>query len=161
VQKIKLSKGEFALVDDKDFEWLNKYKWFAVKFKNSLYAKRNDWSSGKNKPIWMHREILKKHGIDIQGKIIDHKDRNGLNNQSENLRLSTSSENHQNWHRIKGKSKYKGVYWHKQRNKWCASIMLRYKHISLGLFESEKLAAVAYNIGALIYFGQFAHLNDF
>ena len=28
MDKIKLSKGKFALIDSKDFEWLNQFKWF-------------------------------------------------------------------------------------------------------------------------------------
>lgn len=95
-------------------------------------------------------------------RYIDHKDGNRLNNCIENLREATSSQNNAN--RVKcahgHTSKYKGVYWHKQRKKWHVQLSLNGKNISNGLYHSEEEAALAYNKKALEIHGEFAKLND-
>ena len=44
--------------------------------------------------------------------------------------------------------------------KWLASIIINREIITLGRFEKEKDAAVAYNIKALELFGEFARINE-
>ena len=53
--------------------------------------------------------------------------------------------------RVDCKSGYKGVSWHKQRNRWTARIMADNKYIHLGLFENVIDAAESYNIAAKKY----------
>jgi uncharacterized protein YdcH (DUF465 family) len=95
--------------------------------------------------ILFHRLVYQMNNLDedITNFEIDHKDSNKSNNDINNLRLATSSQNNQNRTPC-GKSKYIGVYWHKQRQKWCA----RYndstrKHI--GYYTTEIDAARAYD----------------
>lgn len=91
---------------------------------------------------------------------LDHKDGNRLNNQIDNLRTATSSQNNANRVKKSGAtSTYKGVYWHKQRRKWHVQLSLNKKSISCGLFESEEEAALAYNLKALELHGEFTKLN--
>lgn len=40
MRKIPLTQGKFALVDDADFDWLNQWKWYALKTKTTFYAVR-------------------------------------------------------------------------------------------------------------------------
>ena len=57
-------------------------------------------------------------------------------------------------------SKYKGVSFHKRQNKWQSQIMVNKKHINIGTFYHEIIAALAYNIKAQELFGEYANLND-
>ncbi|HEG2205539.1 TPA: hypothetical protein SCS57_002024 [Enterobacter cloacae] len=56
-------------------------------------------------------------------------------------------------------SKYKGVFWRKDRSKWKAIIKCNGKSHHIGLYDCEEDAALAYNKSALEYFGSHAHLN--
>jgi len=70
--------------------------------------------------------------------IVDHIDRNSLNNNIENLREVTHSENVRNSKKARrGSSIYKGVSWQKQAKKWIAYFFINNKLNYLGLFENE------------------------
>ena len=153
---------KFAIVDDADYEWLNQFKWSCVRSKSgTYYAVRNNTSNNKEgQNILMHREILGLSHKD--GKITDHIDRNGLNNQRSNLRTCTATQNQQNQRprQAKGESsKFKGVFWRKAREVWVAQIKVNKKRRFLGYFDSEIEAAEAYNRAAIEYFREFAVLN--
>lgn len=72
---------------------------------------------------------------------INHIDKNSLNNYVENLEWVTARENC--CHRsatIKKSSKYTGVSYSKQYNKWKAAIYYKGKDIFLGKYTTEKAA---------------------
>jgi hypothetical protein len=52
-----------------------------------------------------------------------------------------------------------GLSWHNTRNKWHARIKINGKHVSLGLYDIEEDAAIAYDCAAIGYFGDYALLN--
>ena len=86
----------------------------------------------------VHRMIWIYHNGAIEDKyIIDHKDRNKSNNKIENLRKVTKQENSFN-------SNAKGYYYHKKLKKWRAMIGIDGVRKSLGCFETEAEAKVAY-----------------
>ena len=153
MKEIQITKGETALVDEEDFEWLNQYSWY---LSSNGYARRQDWNCGKPKNINMHRMLL-----DIpDGKQTDHINRNKLDNRKVNLRICTNSENGRNKGTRKGSlSGYKGVS--KHRDKWQARIRLNGEQTYLGIFENIIDAALAYNKAAIIVHGEFACLNEF
>jgi hypothetical protein len=77
---------------------------------------------------------------------VDHINHNGLDNRRENLRLCTQQQNNLNVRkRSNTSSKFKGVYWYKQRQKWAVYCCIDGKGKHLGLFTSELEAAVAYD----------------
>ena len=142
MKEIKLTQDKIALVDDEDFEYLNQFKWYAVNYKNNFYSCR----TLRQSKIKMHREIMKTQLENNIGKIIDHIDGNGLNNQKYNLRTCTNAENCRNRHSVNNSSGYLGVS--KRSKKWKAQISVNKKVICLGTFEDKKDAAKAYNEAA-------------
>ena len=80
------------------------------------------------------------------GSIIDHINRNRLDNQkSVNLRFASDSFNARNTSKKEGcSSKYVGVYWRKDKNKWEAYITINCRRKHLGYFDVEEDARDAY-----------------
>ena len=75
------------------------------------------------------------------GRIIDHKDNDKLNNRLDNLRVVTTSQNARNkTKKADCSSQFRGVSWHKQTGKWQAQIGGEY----LGHFDTEEDASKAY-----------------
>ena len=143
MKEIKLTQGKVAMVDDEDFEYLNQFKWFAIKQKNTFYAVRHSLTvNGKRHTIWMHHEIIGKPSPSFE---TDHKNGCGLSNWKSNLRSVTRRQNGQN--RINGKektSKHPGVSWDKLRKKWTAGLRINGRKKSLGRFINEHDAFHAY-----------------
>lgn len=155
MKEIPLTQGKVALVDDEDYEFLMQWKWRASRYRNTFYAERTEKSGSKKRTVRMHRAVLGINGPGIQG---DHRDGNGLNNTINNLRKATHGGNQQNKKKqVNNTSGYKGVVRHK--NGWQAQIGIEGKSIYLGRFSSLENAAIAYNIAALEYHGEFARLN--
>lgn len=148
-----------VLVDLEDYEYLSKFKWYVWKGKsnNTLYVRRNKYEGNKQITILMHRLIMDVSDPKI---VVDHVDRNALNNQRSNLRKCSNSQNVKNVKR-KGSSIYAGVSYHKGCKKWVAGISKNGdgKRVHIGIFSSEIEAAKAYDREASIYFGEFANLN--
>ncbi len=86
------------------------------------------------------------HGVDPFPLEVDHKDRNSLNNNVDNLRLGNSVLQNQNrGMQSNNTSGVKGVSWHKKASKWRADISIGNKCKYLGLFTTLKEAAEARN----------------
>lgn len=75
---------------------------------------------------------------------LDHINGDRNDNRIENLREVTRQQNLFNSVSKGGTSKYKGVSWDKNRNKWVAQYMLDRKHYYIGRYDTEELAREAY-----------------
>ncbi len=156
MKEIHLNKGRVAIVDDEDFEWLSAWNWSSRVCKNgTIYACRWISVGGKEPHIHMHREIMKCP----DGLLVDHKDRDGLNNRRENLRIATKSQNNANnaGKRSHSTNAFKGVA--RFRKKWRAVIRFQGVRKYLGYFKREEDAARAYDAKARELFGEFASTN--
>jgi hypothetical protein len=148
VKTIPLGEGFVAYVDAADFEWLSQWTWHW----RGGYAARME----KGKVIYMHRQIMRPP----KGKIVDHKNRNKLDNTRESLRNATHAENMRNRDKQRGTtSRFKGVSYCKRRDKWYATILVEGKAKLLGFFVEEVEAARAYDRAAVEHYGEFAWLN--
>lgn len=89
----------------------------------------------------MHRIIMNCP----EDRQVDHINGDGLDNRKSNLRVCTQRQNSCNTLKYStNKSGYKGVSFSKDTNKWRATIVVNYKQIHLGLFNTPEEAAEAY-----------------
>lgn len=151
MKEIIISNGEIAFVSDEDFDYLNQWQWH----KSDKYVERGE----KGIAIRMHREVAIRMGIDTSQNI-DHKDGNILNNQRENLRSATKSQNQANSKiRKDNSSGYKGVSFYRNYRKWVAQIRVKGRNMILGYFSTPEEAALTYDKAARKFFGEFAKCN--
>lgn len=151
---VPLTKGRYAIVDEEDFEEVMKYNW---NYSHYGYAVRKAPSKGA--PTRMHRFIL---GVNDPKTIVDHINHDTTDNRRCNLRLCSNKQNLANqkkWAK-KTSSKYKGVSWSKNYKKWHAYIKKDQHRMTIGYFDLEDDAGLAYNKWAKELFGEFARLND-
>lgn len=150
---IGLSCGGLCVVDREDLDIVSEYPWYRSRTSNQVYTKNS-----KQGLVSMSRLIM---GVtDDLSVLVDHKDRDPLNNTRKNLRLCTSSQNNCNKRALaKSSSVYKGVSIDKVNNKWRSQITLYGKNYNLGRFDCEIEAAKAYDAKAKELHGEFAYLN--
>ncbi len=149
---IPLTRGLFAMVDDKDYEDLSKHKWFARHSKGGVfYPSRMIGDDVEH----MHRRIMNCP----EGFEVDHRDLNPLNNQRSNLRICTRSQNRANVRAYRGsKLGVKGVYLHK--GFYEAKIQINKIPIHLGCYRDLESAVKARRAGEVKYHGEFAFRGD-
>lgn len=146
-KSIALTQGFHALVDDEDYDFL-------VTVGDWHYAKgyAATWCREKRCPLMMHDFIARRKGI---SGLIDHKDRNPLNNTRDNLRVASKSQNGMNAKLSKAStSKIKGVS--RDRTRWRAHIVVNGKQVHLGSFGTKEEAAIARKDAERHFFGEFA-----
>lgn len=106
--------------------------------------------------IW----VLKTGAFPPEGMIIDHVNRNPLDNRWANLRLATLSQNQQN--KVLPVTTLKGVSFQagKDRTKpWRARITINRREISLGVYATKEEAFDAYCVAATKYHGEYSNLG--
>lgn len=153
---IQLTQNKSAIVDDEDYEWLSQWKWYVMIGGNSqglAYAVRDKMKNRKKIAIYMHKLVINAPN----NTNIDHINHNTLDNRKQNLRIATHRQNIRNMHQKYNKCGYKGIY--KANQKYAAKITVDYKGIYLGVYDTAKKAAEAYDQAARDYFGEFAYLN--
>lgn len=159
VEFLELNNGWKAMVDADIYPELSKYNWTITKRSRRVYVKRGFGPAGKSKYVYLHHAILPQK----PGFTIDHKNANTpfcvLDERRDNLRYATNSQQQYNRRKLDAfKSKFKGVYLLPSK-KWAARIVTGSPQRHIGVFETEELAAKAYDAMAIKYHGEFAKLN--
>lgn len=154
MKEIPLTQGQFAIVDDCDYDWLSEYKWCASKTRGvTYYAITSLWRGDRLVLERMHRLIMGFPPCEV-----DHRNRNGLDNQRENLRLATHKQNTYNVGPYGKHSNFKGVTLVRGQY-YVASIRAEGHRFHLGCFASELKAAEVYDAAASRIHKEFAYLN--
>lgn len=137
--------GLAMLVDDEDYEFMSRFKWYAKTDRNG------DISPCVSVPA---------HRLLVPYALTDHVNGNKLDNTRTNLREATSRQN--SWNRgLRSDSKtgYKGVIWYQSRRQFRARIQVGEKRLCSSYYESAIDAARAYDAMAREHYGEFARLN--
>lgn len=134
-----------TLIDLKDVELVSQYKW----------CKSHGYVLCREANIGLHQFIIGDY--DKDNMVIDHINRNPLDNRRENLRIVTPQQNCMNKSiQPNNTSGVPGVSWRKDRNKWRAFISIDGKQIALGLYKRKEDAIAARKAAEEKYFGEFA-----
>jgi len=130
---IALTRGYEAKIDDEDFDRIDKHSWCVTKSNaRHVYGQ----ATIKQKRILLHRFIMNAP----TGTLIDHISGDTLDNQKNNLRFSTKSQNALNWHTPRSnKSGVRGVSW--ANGVWVSEIKISGKR-HRGCFKSFEDAVV-------------------
>lgn len=169
IREIHLSNGLIAIVDEEDYEKVQGFNWrWHVNRSGRRHHTGRVTASyphrGRTVNLSMHRLILDAK----PGTMIDHKDRDQLNNRKENLRFCNRSQNQHNratdfdrdltqpHTRFKGVSKVTAKKC--QRPYYVRLMVDRVTHY-LGCYATPEEAARAYDEGAKRLHGEFARLN--
>lgn len=143
VEHIRPRKGDkyTLLFDDYSYNLYLRYTWRLNSCDKRMYLIRH---GEKNTTVLFHRQLL---GLDkMDGMVVDHIDGNSLNNQIENLRLCSISDNNRN---KVNKTPTKGYYFNKERNLWQSQLKINGKTVCLGKFNTEQEAADVYKLKCL------------
>lgn len=146
----KNDKGQTILIDTKYLELVNHIgdKWYLT---NGGYARTS-------RDIRLHRLIAElKFGKLPNDKVVDHINRNKLDNRECNLRLANTADNSSNRDILPNTCSFKGVY--RNKDKFIAQICINNKVRHLGRFSTPQEAAKVYNEAAILHQGEFAVLN--
>lgn len=127
----------YALVDDEDYERFGHLAWSVSRTYGLAYANRQH----EGRSVLLHRVIM---GCEYgDGKIVDHRNGDGLDNRRSNLRVTTIAGNLRNQRTVRGVSQYRGVTFDPRSGRWQARACVDYRRIHLGMFDDEGAAGAA------------------
>lgn len=166
MKTVELSKGQWATVDDEDFERVNALVWHAITGKAGNFYARHTFPrmNGIRKSIYLHRFVLNIEDDDVRK--VDHKNGDGLDNRSENLRIVSNRENCRNKHRLRSnnESGYRCVHKMKKDTPkpfWSYIKLSNGKRKYLGSFVTAEEAAKAFDEAAKKEYGEFCGKLNF
>jgi hypothetical protein len=164
IRKKRNNKPFYCLIDEADLPRIEGWELSIYDGSQTYYVR-----AYKRDGVWTMGAPLHRILLDLADPtvLVDHRNRNGLDNRRHNLRLATSLQNAWN----SGPSRtsqtgYKGVTKQKVRSKkggsppkWQAMIRIDGKNKRLTGFSTPEEAALAYDREAEAAFGEFAYLN--
>lgn len=145
---IQLTRGKWCLVDSEDFPLVSQYEW---NLSVHGYAIRNPSKFCKSR--FLHRLVMG----EPNGKQVDHRNMDTLDNRKKNLRVASDTQNKFNKGLRKDNvSGYKGVNLHSQTGKWTMEIQANGIRERKSGFLTAKDAHVAYCEASKRLHGEFA-----
>jgi hypothetical protein len=148
-KKVPVGRGNFAIVDDEDFDLMSRYVWQAA-------------ASGSGSGLVYAVTKLRMHRLVVNappGFMVDHINGDSLDNRKSNLRICTNAENQQNTPGRGGSSRYKGVSFNTKRQKWYGTFLYNGEYFYCGAFDNEEDCARAVDKKRREVCGNFASLN--
>lgn len=137
-----------AIIDLDDIARVKQHKW----------SYHNGYVINRKFNLSLHRFIMNNPSDDV---IIDHINRNPLDNRKCNLRPCSSQENCMNKGiQSNNSSGFPGVSYKKDKNKWKAYISINRRQIYLGYFDCIEDAIKARKQAEIDYFGEFSPNNE-
>jgi len=134
-----------SIIDLEYIDVINNYKW---RFQAGYVF--------NNKIGLLHRFIMNPP----EDMVIDHINRNPLDNRRDNLRICTQQENQFNRSvQCNNTSGVTGVCFYKSNNKWIAYIKVDKKKKYLGCYSTKEEAIAARHKAEIEYFGEFTPSN--
>lgn len=153
--RLGLSRGYEAILDAEDAYIVAYYKWHAVGRDRGdgrgIYAMA--MVPGEKRPVALHRILM----CPPQSMVVDHINRNSLDNRRQNLRICSHQENL--WNRNNERQTKSGFIGVTPNGRGWSAKIRRGKQVYLGYFQDPMEAARAYDAAALNHYGQFAVLN--
>jgi len=155
IEIVKRDKTKYiAVIDSDDILKVKDLPWHLT---SKNYVVTISRSTGKTVNIYLHQIILGLTPGQGYNQQADHISGDHFDNRSSNLRVATPSQNMANRKLAPNTTGYKGVA--KSRDKYTSRITVAGKFIHLGTFDSAIEAAKAYDIAALIHYGEYANTN--
>lgn len=131
-RQVPLTQGQHALVDDEDYDRVMQHKWHAQRERSGkFYAKR----TVRDRALPLANFVL-----DVpRGTLVDHINRDTLDNTRANLRVATPTVNARN--RVKAigdyTSRHVGVNYDTHGKRWCATISVGCRQRRQRYFKTE------------------------
>jgi hypothetical protein len=147
---VALGGGMYGLIDCKDIPLLQNLRWFAKRERGQVYMVANERKTGRSQ-LRFHRLV-----IPCKGAIVDHINRNGLDNRRVNLRVVDCGTNYQN-SPPRGLRRYRGLTL--AGGKWRARVSRAGRRAECGLYTTQVRAGLAYDYGADLLYGPLGFRN--
>lgn len=154
---IALTDGISTIIDSQDVIAVSAFSWRAMRaagVKTYYYASATSRSNGKRVTLLMHRLLIGAK----PGEIVDHINRDPLDNRRKNLRLVDANQSAAN-KVMRNKLGYKGIRRQSGSGRFEASICFRGERRSVFGCRTPLEAAMEYDKMALETHGEYAALN--
>ena len=145
-------RNRVALVDEDVYAWAIVYRWF-VNDRGYIHRNRLRREFELGSTVRLHNLILPP----VQGQVVDHINRDPLDNRRANLRLVTPAQNAMNRRSREGRSRFRGVSGHE--GSWQCKLRIANQELRLGRYSDERDAARIYDLIAALLLGDAAQLN--
>ena len=144
--------NRFALVDEDVYTWAISFRWY-VNQRGYIHRNRRRAENELSQTVRLHNLILPPE----VGQVVDHINRDPLDNRRVNLRLVSPAQNAMNRGVREGSSRFRGVSGHSGR--WQSKLRIDNHELRLGRYSSERDAARVYDMIASLLLGDDAQVN--